>query len=161
MVKKSSDIKGLKFLYNITELKLSFRTKIKSTDKHLCTNARDTADIFHVISDRDTIELFESAWAMLLDASSSLLGIISIGQGTECQTAVNLRSAAQAAILCNARGVILSHNHPSGNLKPSKFDDSLTTKAKQLFDSIDVKMLDHIIISPDCRYYSYAENGKI
>ena len=160
MVKKLSDIKGPKFLYNITELKLSFRTKIKSTEKHLCSNAKDTADIFHAISNKDTIELFESAWAMLIDASYSLLGVINIGQGTECNTTVNLRCAAQAAILCNARGVILSHNHPSGIPKPSKIDGAMTANAKKFFATIDVKLLDHIIISPDGGYYSYAENGR-
>ena len=66
----------------------------------------------------------------------------------------------QAAILGNASGIILTHNHPSGNLQPSKQDDVLTEKLRDAAKLFDIRLLDHIIIS-DCGYYSYLDEGRL
>ena len=69
---------------------------------------------------------------------------------------------ALALILCAGCGkcFILVHNHPSGNMKPCRADDDLTAKVKGAAKAVNIRMLDHVIVSED-DYYSYAENGKM
>ena len=66
----------------------------------------------------------------------------------------------QAAILGNASGIILAHNHPSGNAKPSLQDDQITQKIREISQLIGITLLDHLIIT-DESYYSYADEGRI
>lgn len=66
----------------------------------------------------------------------------------------------QAAILANASGMILSHNHPSGNLLPSKQDDALTERISKAAKLFDIQLLDHVIVS-DSGYYSYSDEGRL
>lgn len=71
------------------------------------------------------------------------------------------RELLKAAILSNATGIILMHNHPSGNLLPSQQDIRITDKLKMVCDLIDVKLLDHIIVGRENEYYSFYENSII
>ena len=71
------------------------------------------------------------------------------------------RELLKAAILSNATGVIMLHNHPSGSLQPSRQDIRLTDKLKMVCDLIDVKLLDHIIVGRGNEYYSFYENDII
>ena len=71
------------------------------------------------------------------------------------------REILKAAILSNATGIIMLHNHPSGNLLPSQLDVRLTDKLKMVCDLIDVKLLDHIIVGRENEYYSFHENNII
>jgi DNA repair protein RadC len=64
------------------------------------------------------------------------------------------------ALLHGATSLILSHNHPSGNLQPSKADDSITKNIADAASLVDIKLLDHLIVSED-GYYSYLDEGKI
>jgi DNA repair protein RadC len=73
---------------------------------------------------------------------------------------LDVKLIMQAAILSNASGIILSHNHPSGNLRRSINDDSITTRLKNACKIFNIKLLDHLIISPYA-YYSYADDGMI
>ena len=67
----------------------------------------------------------------------------------------------QAAIKANASGMIAAHNHPSGNLNPNESDSRLTQKIKDAGQLMDIQLLDHLIISTDSNYYSFADNGLI
>ena len=66
----------------------------------------------------------------------------------------------KAAIQALAHGIILCHNHPSGNLHPSRQDDQLTQRLKEAALLIEMKLFDHLILA-DNRYYSYADEGKL
>ena len=67
----------------------------------------------------------------------------------------------QYALKANASQLILAHNHPSGNLKPSDADISITRKIKEGGRNLDITVLDHIIVTTDERYYSFAEEGDL
>ena len=67
----------------------------------------------------------------------------------------------QYAIKANASGIIICHNHPSGNVQPSESDKALTRKIKESGILIDIQLLDHLIIIPEVRYYSMADEGFI
>lgn len=67
----------------------------------------------------------------------------------------------QTALVSNATAIVLAHNHPSGNTRPSGQDDSLTRKIKSACELMDIRLLDHIIVTPYDSYYSYNDEGRL
>ena len=88
-----------------------------------------------------------------------VLGIASLFKGGVVGTVIDSRVIFQYALKANASQLILAHNHPSGNLKPSEADLSITKKIKEGGRQLDITVLDHIILTPDDMYYSFAEEG--
>ena len=76
------------------------------------------------------------------------------------QTVVDVRIILQTALLAHASGIILSHNHPSGNMVASSSDNAITSKLKKACEILDITLLDHIILS-DTGYLSYADEGML
>lgn len=102
----------------------------------------------------------EELWIALLNRSNKVINKIKISQGGTSETSADLRIILKAAVETLASGIILCHNHPSGNLTPSIQDDTLTRKLKSASALLDISLLDHIIIA-DNKYYSYADEGKL
>jgi DNA repair protein RadC len=94
-----------------------------------------------------------------LDAQHSLIDYQVMFTGTLTQTSVYPREVVRAALSLNASAVILSHNHPSGDVTPSKADTALTSTLKKALDLIDVRVLDHVITCKGARALSMAEQG--
>lgn len=97
----------------------------------------------------DDIEIFESCFILLLNNANLTIGYAKISQGGITGTVVDTRLIAKYAIESLATGVILAHNHPSGNLNPSDADISITKKAKDGLKIFDIQLLDHFIITKD------------
>lgn len=102
----------------------------------------------------------EEFWIMLLSRNNKVLDVQMIGRGGVSGTVADVRVILKNAIECLASGIILAHNHPSGNLAPSHADVTLTHKVKESAKLMDISVLDHIIIT-DTSYYSFADNGKL
>jgi len=96
---------------------------------------------------------------MLLTRSKKVLGIASISKGGINGTVTDIRIILQYAIKANASGIIIYHNHPIGNVQPSEADMKITRKIKDSGDLMDVQLLDHLIIIPEGKYYSMADEG--
>jgi DNA repair protein RadC len=84
-----------------------------------------------------------------------------VSKGGISGCSVDIRVIFQAAIKANASGIIVSHSHPSGNLNPSESDSRLTQKIKEGGNVMEIQLLDHIILTPDGEYYSFADNGLL
>lgn len=108
----------------------------------------------------DDITIYESCFIILINQANNTMGYAKISQGGVCGTIVDARIVAKYAIESLASAVILVHNHPSGNLVPSRIDDDLTKQIKQGLELFKIRFLDHVIIS-DSGYYSYTEEGRI
>jgi len=108
----------------------------------------------------DDIEIFESLFILLLDINNQTIGYSKISQGGICSTVVDVRIVAKYAIESLCSGIILAHNHPSGNLNPSGQDVEITNKIKKTLQIFDVMVLDHVILTADS-YYSMVDNGAI
>lgn len=108
----------------------------------------------------DDIDLYESAMIILLNTDHTTVGWSKISQGGIANTVVDTRIVCKIAIDSLSTNVILLHNHPSGNLKPSRCDDELTKKIKQCLNLFDIRLLDHMIISKE-GYYSYEEANRL
>lgn len=98
---------------------------------------------------------------ILMNCSNSVLGIMDVSKGGISGTVTDIRIILQAAIKANASGIIVCHNHPSGNLNPSGSDTRLTQKIKDAGNLVDILLLDQLIVTSDEGYYSFADSGLI
>ena len=145
----------------IAEVKLVYRTKVKASERLQIKCSKDAFDIFMGSWDLDSIEHIEEFKLMLLTRSNKVLGIASISKGGIKGTVTDIRIILQYAIKSNASGIIICHNHPSGNLQPSESDQAITRKIKDSGLLMDVQLLDHLIITAEDNYYSFADNGLV
>ncbi len=106
-----------------------------------------------------TTGVFESFYAVYVNNSMEVKGYQMISRGGITCTSVDPRIIFAGALMLLATGVLLTHNHPSGSLTPSRYDDELTEKILQGGKILDIQLVDHIIITTKS-YFSYKENGK-
>jgi DNA repair protein RadC len=149
------------FSQNVAEVTLSYRNKIKASERLQVKSSKDAYDIFMGSWSYDSIGHVEEFKLLLMTRSNSVLGILSVSRGGISGTVTDVRLIYQAAIKACASGIIVCHNHPSGNLNPSESDTKITQKIKEAGYILDVQLLDHLIISPDNNYYSFADNGLL
>ena len=103
---------------------------------------------------------YEELWVAFTNNHNKVIEKVKISQGGISGTNADLRIIMKAAINSSCSGIILCHNHPSGNLKPSPEDDILTSRLGKAAQLMDIRLLDHIILC-DKLYYSYADEGRI
>jgi DNA repair protein RadC len=148
-------------LTTISEVTLVYRTKVKASERLQVKCSKDAFDIFMENWDLDSIEHIEEFKLLLMNRSNSVLGILTVSKGGISRTITDIRLIYQAAIKVNASGIIVCHNHPSGNLNPSESDAKLTQKIKQAGLLMDIQLLDHLILTMDVSYYSFVDNGLL
>ena len=102
----------------------------------------------------------EEAYVVLMNNNYKHIKTVRLSHGGITETAVDVRLIIKEAVLCNATVVALAHNHPSGNINPSGYDDQITKQVKRACDAMRLHFLDHIIVT-DGHYYSYRESGKL
>ncbi|MCD8269383.1 MAG: DNA repair protein RadC [Parabacteroides sp.] len=102
----------------------------------------------------------EELWVALTNRATKVISKVRISQGGTGETTADLRIILKAAINALATGIILCHNHPSGNTRPSAQDDTLTRQLEKAARLLEIKLLDHIILS-DGAYFSYADEGRL
>jgi DNA repair protein RadC len=108
----------------------------------------------------DDLEIFESFFILLLNRANETIGYAKISQGGIVGTVVDKKILLKYVVESLASGVILAHNHPSGNTNPSEADLKITREVKELCNLIDSPVLDHIILTANS-YYSFSDNGKL
>lgn len=106
------------------------------------------------------LEVYESFFCLFLDNSKNVTGYVKIGQGGLTSTIADPKLILKYTVESLACGVIMVHNHPSGNLNPSESDCKLTRNIQDLLKLLQVDMVDHIILTSE-NYYSFADNGNI
>ena len=139
-------------------LELGRRRKLSEAEDVLqIKSSKDVADIFQpLLSDL----LHEEFWILFLNRSNRVINRMRISQGGISGTVTDVRMVMKNAIECLASGIIVCHNHPSGNLNPSESDTKITRKIKEAGELMDIQLLDHLIIS-EKDYYSFADNGSL
>lgn len=139
-------------VFKIAEVKLTYKPRYKQTIKITCP--AESESIFRSIWD-DNLQYIESCYLLLLNRANIVLGYLKLSSGGTTGTVVDTKVILQAAIKSNAHGIIIAHNHPSGNPKPSAEDEVLTMRLKKACKIIDVELLDHIILTKS-DYYSFS-----
>ncbi len=146
--------------HQVSEIGLVYKTEVKPSDRPKITSSNDAYDIFKAKWNHDEIELREEFKILLLNRGNRVLGIVNISTGGVSGTVVDPKIIFSSALKANACGIIMAHNHPSGNLKPSQTDINLTKKIRQGAQLLDMSLLDHIILSSD-GYYSFSDECMI
>lgn len=160
-VKDMAQFKGIgkvKAITIVAALELgSRRATAQAVEKKKITSSKDAVEVFKgQLADLP----YEEFWIMMLDRANKIIDIENISKGGISGTVVDARIIFKNAIQNLASGIILCHNHPSGNNKPSQNDISLTRKLKDAGMLLDINVLDHIIISGSS-FYSFADEGAL
>ena len=142
----------------IKEIKVSYTSG--NTVKIKINNSKESYELLKSCWSMNTIELQEEFKILLLNRNHQVLGIYPLSKGGVSGTVVDAKLVYSVALKCNASSIIIAHNHPSGNLKPSEADIRLTKKLKEAGTYLDVMLLDHIIITKN-DYYSFADNSQM
>lgn len=142
----------------VAEIKVSYSTA--STPKIKITTVNKAFEVLLSLWDLDTLELQEEFKVLLLNRANEVLGIYPLSKGGITGTVVDSRLIFAVALKCNATGIILCHNHPSGNLKPSDADITLTRSIKKCADFLDISLIDHLIITRN-GFFSFSNEGKL
>ena len=111
--------------------------------------------------DKDTIGMQEQFVVLLLNQANKPLGIYKASSGGITGTMADIRLIMVAALKSLATGIIISHNHPSGNTKPSEQDFALTKQIKDACKIMSIALLDHVIVTADHTFYSFANEGML
>ena len=145
---------------NVAEIELRYLPKRNVSSLPQITCSADSYALFLKSWDMDRLHLVEQFKMILLNRANRVLGIIELSTGGGTGTIADSRIIFAAALIANATSIIVSHNHPSGNLKPSRADIELTRKLREGGKLLDVAVLDHIIVTGHA-YYSFADEGVI
>jgi DNA repair protein RadC len=147
-------------LYQVAEIQLSYRTDVKPSLRPKITTSREAYNILLQNWDSSKIEFIEQFKVMLLNRAHRVLGILEVSTGGVSGTVADPKVIFAAALKGNASGIILAHNHPSGNLTASQADLDLTKKIKEGGKFLEVQLLDHVIVTTE-GYTSMTDEGYI
>jgi DNA repair protein RadC len=144
----------------LPEIKISVTMdkKVKTSELFTIVNSRDAANLLRRIFNADTFLWYEEFIILCLNRSNKVMGYRKISTGGITGTVADPKIILTTALNLAATSIILAHNHPSGNLKPSMADEDLTKKIKSAAAYLDIKVLEHIILTDDS-YYSFADEG--
>jgi DNA repair protein RadC len=147
-------------MFAIGEVYLGYNRRVKVADAMLVTTSESAAEVLRSVWDTDTLNLRESFKVLLLTRGNRAINVYHHSEGGVSGTISDIRLIMQSALLANASGIILAHNHPSGNRYPSEADRSVTAKLKDAANLFDITVLDHVIITEDS-YLSLADEGLL
>lgn len=142
----------------IAEIELIYRSKVKPSLRPQISTSYDAYDLLANTWDDSKLEFIEQFKILLLNRANKVIGIFEVSSGSSTGTVADPKLIFAAAIKANACGIILAHNHPSGNVKPSSADIELTKKIKQAGTFLEIQVLDHLIVTSE-GYFSFADEG--
>jgi DNA repair protein RadC len=160
-VEKLSTFKGIgeaKAISIITGLELGKRRQLEvALEKPKITSSKDVANLMQpILGDLE----HEEFWVLFLNNSNKVVAKSQISKGGLTATIVDIRLVFKRALELTSVGIIVCHNHPSGKLQPSNADKNLTQRIKEAGITLDIKLLDHLIITEKA-YFSFADEGLL
>ena len=136
---------------------LGRRRAVEQPERRQVRSAAQVYDYFYPLMRDLPVEEFH---VLLLNQSATIIDSVRIGVGGLTETVVDVRVILREALLKRATALILCHNHPSGNLRPSTHDDRLTRQVQEAARLLNLSLADHVIFT-DNGYYSYADEGRL
>ncbi|MBN7815133.1 JAB domain-containing protein [Algoriphagus pacificus] len=144
----------------VAEIQLSYSNTVKASQRPKVTCSRQVYEVLVESWDKGSLDFVEHFKVMLLNRANRVLGMVTISAGGTAGTVVDIKLILATAIKANASSMILSHNHPSGNLMPSEQDKRLTNRVKDAGKLLDIPVLDHVIVTSE-GYFSFADEGVL
>ena len=147
-------------LSKAAEIEVVYKSTVKASERPVIKTSGDAARILRNHWEEGKMDLLEQFKVLFLNKANKVLCIYNVSSGGITSTVVDSRLIFGTALKINATAMVLSHNHPSGNLKPSKADEELTQKIKAGGKLLDITILDHLIITSE-GYFSFADEGLL
>lgn len=144
----------------VSEVELVYKTRVKASERLQIKSSKEAHNLLRSTWDEGKIEYFEQFKILFLNHSLKVLGLYEMSSGGITGTIVDIRMIFSAALKANATNFMIAHNHPSGNTTPSEVDKAMTKKIKQAGELLDIKLLDHLIITSES-YYSFIDDGAL
>lgn len=124
-------------------------------------NSRNIHEVLKTIHKVEGNNIQEFFYVLFMNRANKVTGYWVASMGGITGTVADPRLIIRAAALADATSLVISHNHPSGNLIPSRADEEITQKIKMCASYFDIKVLDHIILNEEEEYFSFADEGMI
>ncbi|MBQ8424036.1 MAG: DNA repair protein RadC [Coprobacter sp.] len=132
----------------------------KSEEAAVLPRITSSREAYNLMYEKLTDLPQEEFWVVMLNAANRVIDMQQVSRGGITATLVDVKLLLKPVILQQASAIMLFHNHPSGNLQPSRADNELTQKIKSAAALFDIRVLDHIIVA-DTAYYSYSDEGAL
>lgn len=146
--------------FEVAEIQLTYKTKVKPSQRPKITSSKEAYEILLENWDEDKVQFVEQFKIVLMNCCNRVLGIYEVSTGGVSVTVVDPKLVFAAAIKAAASSMILAHNHPSGQLKPSQADIKLTKKLTEGGKLLELPILDHIIVTGE-EYFSFSDEGLL
>lgn len=143
----------------LAEISITYKPNLKFDQMPVISSSRDCENVFRGIWS-ENLTYCEEFVIMILSRANRVLGTSLISIGGMCGTMADPKKIFQVALKANAAGIVLAHNHPSGNIKPSEQDIKMTRKMVEIGKLLEMPVLDHIIMTGE-NYFSFADEGLI
>lgn len=144
----------------VCEIELVYKPVVKSSQRPKVETSKEVHDLLRGNWDENKIELVEEFKVLLLNRANKVIGLVEISLGGFAGTVADPKVIFAAALKAGASSLILTHNQPSGNLKPSQADISLTHKIISAGAFLDISVLDHLILTTE-GYMSFADEAMM
>ena len=142
----------------LPEITLKFKNNCELKCK--IRNSKDAYEVAKKLFDADTLEVCESMIVVFLNRNNTTICWFKVSQGGISSTIVDMKLILATALKCLTSSIIMFHNHPSGNEKPSETDIEITKKIKEGAKLLEINLIDHIIVTGE-NFYSMADNHEI
>jgi DNA repair protein RadC len=146
--------------YEVAEIELVYKTKVKASARPKITSSKDSYDVLLNNWDDNKIDFIEQFKILLLNRTHKVLAVYEVSTGGVAGTVADPKVIFADALKANASFLILAHNHPSSSLKTSQADEMLSHKINEAGKFLDIKVLDHVIVTRE-GYYSFADEGLL
>lgn len=125
------------------------------------TNSRTTFEFIYKYFPENIISFREQFVLLFLNRNNKVIGTDILSIGGKAGTLVDVSIVVGKAAITNSSAIVIAHNHPSGNLKPSNNDKEITKIIKQALKLLDITLIDHLIVTEGNCYYSFADEGEL
>src|SRR5882762_1428059 len=149
-----------KKMYAVAEIQLTYKSNVKPSLRPKINDSKDAYELLKENWDASRIEFVEQFKTVFLNRANKVLGLLEVSTGGVSGTVADPKVIFVAAIKANASSFLVAHNHPSGNLSPSKSDIDLTRKLRDGGKLLEIQLLDHLIVTVE-GYYSFADEGAL
>jgi DNA repair protein RadC len=149
-----------KSVFEVAEINLSYKSKVKPSQRPKIECSKDAEKVLRQIWNSDQLEFVEEFKILLTNRANKVLGVLDVSHGGIVGTVADPKVIFACALKAAACGIILAHNHPSGNLTASQADVELTKKLSAGGRILEIAVLDHIIITSES-YFSFADEGLL
>ena len=146
-------------LFEVNEVKLTYKRTLELSESPKVSNSKEIYNVLKECFDLETIDLITSFKVLLLSPTKNVTGIFNVSDGHSFAKE-KVKLIMQATLLCNAKQIIIAHNHTDGDLTIRAMDDFITKQVKKAGEILDIELLDSIIITSES-YYSFADNKRL